>query len=419
MEAELLALRAENDELRVRVAELEREAARLRAFFEELPVLANVFRADGVLVEVNRKAREVFGGVPREAVVGRYNILHDPGAMQPAEARHRIFAGELGQELILSPAAYDVREEGAGPEGDRQVWTQGALRGVEVGGERYAVGVYVDVTERMRAERALAESQAFLGGIIEHAPVLIFVKDREGRYLLVNAAFERAVGRGRAKLLGKTDRDLFPTYGEAFERADRAVLEAKAPIQYEEVVVAQGVPFTYFTTKFALRDSAGQPHAVCSISLDITDRKRVEAEAKRLQEEMFQVQEATLRALSTPLLPIAEGVVVMPLIGALDAQRMEQVMETLLSGIVAHRASQVIVDVTGVPMMDAQVASALVRTAQAVGLLGAQVVLTGMKPATARALVELGVDLGGMQTRGTLESGIAHALSGRGSGRRA
>jgi len=70
-------------------------------------------------------------------------------------------------------------------------------------------------------------------------------------------------------------------------------------------------------------------------------------------------------------------------------------------------------DVTGVPEVDAQVAGALVQTAHAVRLLGAQIVLTGIQPAIARSLIDLGADLGDIQTRSTLQSGIAHALAGR------
>ncbi|WP_438028272.1 STAS domain-containing protein [Sorangium sp. So ce233] len=137
-----------------------------------------------------------------------------------------------------------------------------------------------------------------------------------------------------------------------------------------------------------------------------------------LQEEMLRVQEATLRALSTPLLPIAEGVVVMPLIGTLDAQRAQQALETQLAGVVDHQTAQVILDITGVPVVDDLVASALARTAKAVRLLGAQVLLTGVQPATARTLIDLGVDLGGIRTLSTLQSGVAYALAARGRGER-
>jgi rsbT co-antagonist protein RsbR len=100
----------------------------------------------------------------------------------------------------------------------------------------------------------------------------------------------------------------------------------------------------------------------------------------------------------------------MPLIGTLDSGRAQQVMETLLEGVSTHQAELAILDITGVSMVDTQVAQALVRSAQAVRLLGAQVMLTGLQPQIAQTLVHLGVDLSDIVTRGSLQAGIIYAL---------
>jgi anti-anti-sigma regulatory factor len=130
----------------------------------------------------------------------------------------------------------------------------------------------------------------------------------------------------------------------------------------------------------------------------------------QLQEEIIRSQEAALRELSTPLIPIADEVVVMPLVGSLDSRRAQQVIETLLVGVAELRAQVAIVDITGVPVVDTQVANALVQAAQSVRLLGAEVVLTGIRPEVAQTLVGLGTDLQTIITRATLQSGIAFAL---------
>jgi PAS domain S-box-containing protein len=236
------------------------------------------------------------------------------------------------------------------------------------------------------------------------------VKHKDGRYLLVNDFFLNSLGLVRSMILGKTDRDLFPPEeADHYGVNDRRALET-GTLHREDAVIVQGQQSWALTTKFPLKDTAGRTHAVCSISLDITARKQAEAEAQRLQEEIIRVQSATLRALSTPLLPIADGVVVMPLIGNFNAERAQQVLEALLAGVVAHQASMVIVDVTGVPVIDTHVANGLVQAAQAVRLLGAQTILTGIQAAIARTLVDIGADLGGVVTKSTLQSGIAHAL---------
>lgn len=153
----------------------------------------------------------------------------------------------------------------------------------------------------------------------------------------------------------------------------------------------------------------GQEYA-CIFSRDISERRRAAEERLALQEQVIAAQQATLRELSTPLIPITEGVVAMPLIGSIDSARAQLVIETLLSGVAALRARTTILDITGVPVVDTQVANALLRAAQAVKLLGARVILTGIRPEVAQTLVGLGVDLSGMMTRGTLQDGIAEAL---------
>jgi anti-anti-sigma factor len=101
----------------------------------------------------------------------------------------------------------------------------------------------------------------------------------------------------------------------------------------------------------------------------------------------------------------------MPLIGTIDSQRAQQIMEALLEGTAQHQAELAILDITGVAVVDTQVAQALVSAAQAVRLLGAQVMLTGIQPQIAQTLVQLGVDLSGIQTEGSLQAGIAAALA--------
>jgi anti-anti-sigma regulatory factor len=145
-----------------------------------------------------------------------------------------------------------------------------------------------------------------------------------------------------------------------------------------------------------LFDAAGRKLGAVVVMTDVTERKRAEE---------------TLKRLSTPLIPISDRTVVMPLIGALDSRRAEQVMATILDGIAAYRAGIVIIDVTGVATIDTEVAGTLVRVAQAVRLLGAKVFLTGIRPELAQALVTLGTDLRGIATYGTLQSAIAAALA--------
>jgi anti-anti-sigma factor len=143
--------------------------------------------------------------------------------------------------------------------------------------------------------------------------------------------------------------------------------------------------------------------------LDIDQRKQMEAEHSQMQEDIIQAQATALRELSTPLIPISDHVVAMPLIGQIDTGRAQQVMASLLNGVAQHHARTVILDITGVPLVDSQVALALMQAAQAVQLLGAQVILTGIRPDVAQSLVGLDIRFDQIITLGSLQAGIAYA----------
>ncbi len=147
---------------------------------------------------------------------------------------------------------------------------------------------------------------------------------------------------------------------------------------------------------------------------DITARKHAEDALRQsiLQEEIIRAQKATLEELSTLLIPISDKIVVMPLIGSVDSRRAQQVIETLLHGISTTKAEIAILDITGVSVVDTQVANGFIRAAQAVKLLGAQVLLTGIRPEVAQTLIGLGVDLSGIVTCSSLQNGIALAITG-------
>jgi rsbT co-antagonist protein RsbR len=132
--------------------------------------------------------------------------------------------------------------------------------------------------------------------------------------------------------------------------------------------------------------------------------------ARKNAERTIQEQASALRALSTPLIPVSDEILVMPLVGVMDAQRADQVMITLLSGITASRARWAILDITGIAGMDALAADALVRASNAARLLGVRVVLTGIRPDVAQTLIALDVDMKGILTFGTLQAGIQHAM---------
>lgn len=139
----------------------------------------------------------------------------------------------------------------------------------------------------------------------------------------------------------------------------------------------------------------------------VTARTRELSEHLRLLKE----QQHSILELSTPVIRLWEGILALPLIGMIDAVRAAQIMENLLTAIVNQRASQVILDVTGVPIIDTSVASYLIKTVSSATLLGASCILVGISPQIAQTLVHLDVDFGRLTTAASLEDGLRQALA--------
>ncbi|MBI2816593.1 MAG: STAS domain-containing protein [Acidobacteria bacterium] len=129
----------------------------------------------------------------------------------------------------------------------------------------------------------------------------------------------------------------------------------------------------------------------------------------RERERIIRQQQEAIRELSTPVLQVRERLLILPIIGVIDPQRARQVTEQLLRGIRANRARVVVIDITGVPAVDATVANHLVQTVDASRLMGATVIVTGLSSEIAQTLVTIGVDLTKMKTVGDLQGGIEEA----------
>lgn len=270
----------------------------------------------------------------------------------------------------------------------------------------------MDITIGKQTEAELRIFQT----LIEHMPDAVGIADlRDGMVVYGNPAQRQLHAEG-ANTIGTSFRQYFEE--AALERllqetlthgVGRAILTNKR---------RDGSTFPGHVTAVAIKDADGHPHSIMGIVRDLTEQQRAEDERVALQEQIIAAQQNAIRELSTPLIPITNNAMIMPLIGSIDSLRARQIMEALLTGINTHQFTVAILDITGVQVVDTQVANALVRTARAVKLLGAQVVLTGIQPQVAQTLVELGVELEGIITRSTLQAGIAYILQPSSDGRK-
>lgn len=278
------------------------------------------------------------------------------------------------------------------------------------------VGVSLDVTERVRAQAEL-ERQAMLlqnqAALLDRAHDAIIARRRDGIITYWNQGAERMYGYTKADAAGQALNALLKTSAAySIEEVDRSLL---ASGYWEGEVIHRrrdGTEVPVASRCVLQRNGEGEPATILEINTDITSRKRIEAEQAhaRKQEEIIHAQALAIAELSTPLIPISDDILVMPLVGLMDSSRAKQVVESLLGGLSVTRGRFAIIDITGVFVVDTQVANVLIQAAQAARLLGTEVILTGIRPEVARTLVGLGVDLGAITTCGMLQSGIAYAI---------
>lgn len=152
------------------------------------------------------------------------------------------------------------------------------------------------VIQRKLAEEALRESEEKLKSILDNTTAIVYVKDLKGKYTFINRQFERLFHINKDEVKGKTDRDLWPVgVADTFRAHDIKVIEAKAPLEFDEVIPHKDGQHMYLSIKFPLFDSTGTIYAICGISTDITERKQVE----ETKTQLSAIMEATTDIVGT------------------------------------------------------------------------------------------------------------------------
>lgn len=236
--------------------------------------------ADGTLLSMNPAGLELVEAISEEEVRGLLVFdLVIPEHRQAFEDMHQKVIG--GKNQTLQFVVQGLKET------RRWMETYAAPFNNPISKQVEHLAVTHDITERKQSEKQLQESEARLQAVIDGSSSVIYIKDLESRYIMINQRYEELFNLKRGEIQGLTDYDFFPSaIAEAFQLNDRAALKSPAPLMFEETAPHPDGPHIYLSNKFAFRDAKGEPYAVCGISTDITERKKAE-EALRESEERF------------------------------------------------------------------------------------------------------------------------------------
>jgi rsbT co-antagonist protein RsbR len=370
----------------------------------------------GQVLFCNRAAAQLRGSADPSELVG--TMASSFLAPEEMERMQRDVVPQLRASGVWRDQFWCMR-----PNGERYRLDSSIIALVGAQGARLGLATFArDITADYLAQQELKQQADQLRSSVERmeqtfasSPLATIEWDVSGAIRRWNPSAERVFGWKADEALGKNAISLVAPYiapAEVEQIIDKHRGGEIVNSRFRNIT-KDGREITCQWYNALLRDRAGDVVAVLAQAEDLSEQLRAEEERAALQEQVIQAQQAALRELSTPLIPLADGVVAMPLIGSVDSARAQQVIEGLLSGVASNRATTAIIDITGVPVVDTQVAGALLRAAQAVELLGARVILTGIRPEVAQTLVGIGVSLGNIVTRSTLQDGIASAMAAR------
>ena len=250
-----------------------------------------------------------------------------------------------------------------------------------------------------------------LGSILDAAPVGVVVIDQEGMIVRFNREAERLFSYTSDEVLGERIEMLVPEHIRGKHPSLRQGYFENPSVRFMGIgldLAGRRKDGSEFSLEISLNaiTSGKQKYGIAIVS-DITTRIK---EGEKVKAKLEKIQQLELAKVSTPLLDVWDDVIVLPLVGAVDSFRAQQAMEKSLTAMEEKRARILIIDITGVLVMDTMVADTLLQMSAAIRLMGGEAIITGISPLMAHTIIRLGVDITGLHSRSTLAQGLTLAI---------
>jgi len=348
------------------------------------------FNLDGTVVSANDNFLRIFD-YERDEVVGQHHRMFcDPAYAQSDE--YAEFWRKLGRGECQSAEFKRLAR------GGREVWLQASYNPVldPDGNPVRVIKFATDVTD---AKLKAAEYEGMIRAINRAQAVIEFGLD--GTVLGANDNFLQIFGYTLDEIIGQHHRIFCdPGYAESPDYAQFWQRLARGEYDADEFkrIGKDGSEIWLQASYNPILDVEGRPCKVVKFASDIT----IEVQKRSL----------ALLEMSTPVTKIWDGVLFAPIVGIVDSKRAVDIMNKALSSIADTRASTLLLDISGVAVVDTAVANHLIKIAKAAVLMGCKTIISGISPAIAQTIAELGIDLGTIQTTSTIESALRESIRG-------
>ena len=367
------------------------------------------FTQDGVIIDANAKFLECMGCTIDEIRDQHHSIFVDP--VHAASSEYAEFWAKLKSGEFISSEFLRFGKDG------REVWLQATYNPVigSNGQVEQIIKIATDVTERKLAN---VSGEGKIAAIEESMAVIEF--DVNGTILRSNAMFRDIMEYSADEIDGQHHKMFVKTdYADSaeYKRFWTDLAAGKFNRGRFERVTKTGQSVWLEATYTPILNLRGQPYKVVKFAYDITENIK---QAAMLEAALHEAQEnerarieldRVVQEMSTPVTPIWEGILLLPLVGVLDSMRAADIMKKSLSTISETGAKVYVIDISGVPTVDTAVANQLIKITKATRLMGCEAIVSGISPSIAHTMVELGINIDEIHTTATLRDAFETALA--------